>query len=181
MHMMGLLESSNQIARKYNKTHGSVLNSIRNLLKRNPELKDDFIEGTYKDGSGRSRPCFYLTIAGEQIMKNKFELNTVARSLETPFVDELSQALKAFNIYGERQYKVLNYRIDFYIPKLKVAIEYDENDHKNYSYEEQELRELHIKKELGCRFIRVSDKNTNAFNIALVLKELIYNGWNQNG
>lgn len=174
MHMMGLLESSNQIARKYNKTHGSVLNSIRNLLKRNPELKDDFIEWTYKDSSGRSRPCFYLTIAGERIIKNKFELHSVARSLEEPFIDQLQDALKPFGIYGERQYKVLNYRIDFYIERLNIAIEYDENDHKGYSYEQHEDRERKIKDILGCRFIRVSDKNSNAYNIALIIKELIY-------
>jgi len=174
MNMMGLLESSKDIARKYNKTHGSILNSIRNLIKRNPELKEDFIESEYRDSSGRIRPCFYLTIAGENIMKNKFELHSVARSLEEPFIKQLEDALKPFGIRGIKQYRVLDYRIDFYIERLKVAIEYDENDHKGYSYEKQELRERRIKEELGCSFIRVSDKNSNGHNIALILKELVY-------
>ena len=174
MYMMGLLESSRDIARKYNKTHGSVLNTIRNLIKRNPELKEDFIEHEYKDSNGRNRPCFYITINGERIIQNKFELHSVARSLEEPFIDQLQDALKPFGIYGERQYKVLNYRIDFYIERLNIAIEYDENDHKGYSYKQQEEREKNIKDVLGCKFIRVSDKNSNAYNIALIIKELIY-------
>lgn len=174
MYMMGLLESSKDIARKYNKTHGSILNTIRNLIKRNPELKEDFIEDEYKDSNGRNRPCFYITINGERIIKNKFELHSVARSLEEPFIDQLQDALKPFGIYVERQYKVLNYRIDFYIERLNIAIEYDENDHKGYSYEQHEERERKIKDILGCRFIRVSDKNSNAYNIALIIKELIY-------
>ena len=107
-------------------------------------------------------------------MKNKYELNTVARSLEKPFLDDLEDVLKPFHIYGVRQYKVLDYRIDFYIERLNVAIEYDENNHKGYSYEQQELREKKIKEELGCRFIRVSDNNSNGHNIALILKELLY-------
>lgn len=174
MHMMGLLESSKEIARRYNKTHGSVLSSIRNLIKRNPELKEDFIESEYKDSNGRIRPCFYLTISGEQIIKNKFELHSVARSLEEPFLNQLEDTLKPFGIYGERQYKVLNYRIDFYIERLNIAIEYDENDHKGYSYEQQEEREKNIKELLGCKFIRVSDKNSNGYNIALILKEILH-------
>ena len=174
MYMMGLLESSRDIARKYNKTHGSVLNTIRNLIKRNPELKEDFIEHEYKDSNGRNRPCFYITINGERIIKNKFELHSVARSLEEPFIVQLQDALKPFGIYWEKQYKVLNYRIDFYIERLNIAIEYDENDHKGYSYEQHEERERKIKDILGCKFIRVSDKNSNAYNIALIIKELIY-------
>ena len=33
-------------------------------------------------------------------------------------------------------------------------------------------RQRNIEKELGCRFIRVSDNNTNAYNIGLVIKKI---------
>jgi very-short-patch-repair endonuclease len=66
----------------------------------------------------------------------------------------------------------LSYRIDYYIKDLNIAIEYDENEHKNYTYEQQELRQAEIEKELGCRFIRVSDKNSDEYNIGLIIKEL---------
>ena len=91
---------------------------------------------------------------------------------EIEFLDQLEQALQPFNIKGIRQYSILSYRIDYYIPSLKIAIEYDENEHSNYTYEQQEGRQRNIEKELGCRFIRVSDKNTDSYNIGFVIKNI---------
>ena len=75
-------------------------------------------------------------------------------------------------IAGIPQYPILNYRIDYYIPNLKIAIEYDENNHKNYSYEAQEGRQKEIEKELGCRFIRVSDKQSYFENVKTVINKI---------
>jgi very-short-patch-repair endonuclease len=91
---------------------------------------------------------------------------------EIEFINQLEEALEPFNIKGIRQFSILSYRIDYYIPSLKVAIEYDENDHKNYSYEAHEGRQQEIEKKLGYRFIRVSDKNTNSYNIGFVIKNI---------
>lgn len=94
---------------------------------------------------------------------------------EVEFLDKLEEAFKPFNIKGIRQYNILTYRIDYYIPELKIAIEYDENDHIQYTYEQHELRQKQIEKELSCKFIRVSDNNTDAYNIGMVLKKIIRN------
>ena len=91
---------------------------------------------------------------------------------EINFLNKLEQSLKPFNITGIRQYSVLNYRIDYYIPSLNIAIEYDENGHSNYTYEQHELRQEQIENELGCKFIRVTDFKTNEYNIGLVIKEI---------
>lgn len=91
---------------------------------------------------------------------------------ELEFLDKLETSLIPFNIKGINQYTALNYRIDYYIPSLNIAIEYDENDHKNYSYEAHKGRQKEIEEELGCRFIRVSDKNSDEYNIGLVIKEI---------
>ena len=95
---------------------------------------------------------------------------TVVKEIE--FLDLLEETLVPFNISGERQYKVDNYKIDYYIPSLKVAIEYDENGHKDYSYDKQEGRQAYIEDKLGCRFIRVTDKYDNGYNVGLVLKNI---------
>ena len=95
---------------------------------------------------------------------------------EIDFLDKLENALIPFGIKGINQYNVLNYRIDYYIPSLNVAIEYDENAHKHYTYEQHELRQKFIEEELGCRFIRVSDKNNDDYNIGLVIKQLLKYG-----
>ena len=57
-------------------------------------------------------------------------------------------------------------------PNLNIAIEYDENYHNTYTYEQHEGRQKEIEKELGCKFIRISDKNSDDYNIGFVLKEL---------
>lgn len=92
---------------------------------------------------------------------------------EIEFFNKLETILEIFNINYEKQYKIFNYKIDMYLPKLNLAIEYDENDHKCYSYEQQELRQKEIEEELGCKFIRVSDKDRDELNIGLILKEFM--------
>ena len=49
-----------------------------------------------------------------------------------------------------------NYRIDWYIPELKLAIEYDESSH-NFRKREDTTRQQAIEAELGCHFIRYKD------------------------
>ena len=88
---------------------------------------------------------------------------------EIKFLDKLQEALKPFDLEGIKQYKVLNYKIDFYIPKLNIAIEYDENEHKDYSYKQQQGRQKEIENSLGCDFIRISDKQNDEYNIGVVL------------
>lgn len=110
------------------------------------------------------------------IINNYFNSNKIIlasfQRKEISFLDMLEESLKPFNITGVRQYNILGYRIDYYIPSLNIAIEYDENGHKNYSYEKHEGRQKEIESELGCRFIRVTDKNSHSFNVGKVIKEM---------
>jgi len=54
------------------------------------------------------------------------------------------------------QYPVLNYRIDFYLPELNIAIEYDEKHHNSNKKSDNE-RQKEIEKILKCDFIRVGE------------------------
>lgn len=101
------------------------------------------------------------------------ELIVITERKELSFVNDLEEFLSAFNIKGIAQYKIDDkYRIDYYIPDLKIAIEYDENSHKNYNKNEEKIREEYINSKLGCKFIRVSDDNSDIKNIGIVAKEL---------
>ena len=62
------------------------------------------------------------------------------------------------------KYHVLNYRIDAYLPKHKLAIEIDELGHVDRINDQE--RQLAIEKELDCKFIRINpDKERfNVFN-----------------
>ena len=155
-------------------------------------VSDYFIKSTYKDASGKQNKYYECTKLGLDILADKtqgksklilknyinsnFENKDISILLierkEIEFINQLEQALKPFGIQGEKQFKVLRYRIDYYIPSLNIAIEYDENDHSNYTYEAHEGRQKEIEKELSCRFIRVSDNNTDAYNIGLVIKKI---------
>nr|DAH73524.1 MAG TPA: restriction endonuclease [Caudoviricetes sp.] len=112
-------------------------------------------------------------------IKDNFSFRVIPIRKEIKFLDRLEEALKSFNIKGERQYivksdKGTNYRIDFYIPSLNIAIEYDENGHQGYTYEQHEGRQSYIKSKLGCRFIRVTDRNSDEYNIGIIIK-VIFN------
>lgn len=50
------------------------------------------------------------------------------------------------------------YRIDYYVPELELAIEYDENYHNNQSYRDK-IRQKYIKNKLNCEFIRISEND----------------------
>ena len=55
----------------------------------------------------------------------------------------------------QRQYNVLNYRIDLYFHDYKPAIEIDENGQSYRNIDYKIKRQKAIEKELGCKFIRI--------------------------
>ena len=53
------------------------------------------------------------------------------------------------------QYKVLNYRVDYYFVDFNLCVEFDESYHESKSVKKMDLdRQLLIEKELNCKFIR---------------------------
>ncbi|MBE7691143.1 antA/AntB antirepressor family protein [Tenacibaculum piscium] len=65
------------------------------------------------------------------------------------------------NLFSEyticSQYSVFGgeYRIDWYIPELNLAVEFDENHHLNSENKRlDEIRQNRIEAELGCKFLR---------------------------
>lgn len=102
--------------------------------------------------------------------EDKYKLeNLMLIRNEHIFLDLLEKKLKTFNLEGIRQYKILSYKVDYYIPSLNIAIEYDEYGHRGYSYNRQEGRQKEIEKEIGCKFIRVSSKSSNEENVNKIL------------
>lgn len=114
----------------------------------------------------------HMSLDDKEKYLSLFNKTIISTRKEIEFLDELENALSIFNIKGIKQYSVLLYRIDYYIPDLNIAIEYDENNHDHYSYESHEGRQLKIEKELGCRFIRISDNNNIGYNIGYVIKNI---------
>jgi very-short-patch-repair endonuclease len=190
--------SSVNISKMIGTKNTYILRDIRNYILKISNIKiaivdDYFIESTYVNSQNKVQPCYLATLKGVKfILDNKRKHKNIYPLLqwynknkesdsdiiilqdrkEIEFINKLEQSLIPFSMNGIRQYQVLTYRIDYYIPKLNIAMEYDEDEHKNYTYEKQKGRQIEIEKELGCRFIRVSDKNSDEHNIGLVFKEL---------
>ena len=59
------------------------------------------------------------------------------------------------------QHYVLGYRIDLYVPKYKVAIEVNELGHCTRNIKSDIEKQSKIKKELGCKFIRIDPSREN--------------------
>lgn len=106
------------------------------------------------------------------------DLFSIESRKEIEFLDLLEKVFEPFGYSCIRQKSVMNgkYRIDLYIEELKIAIEYDEYTHKQYTYEQQEYRQIEIIRNLDCKFIRVNDSESNAYNIGLVMKGIIEYG-----
>lgn len=92
---------------------------------------------------------------------------------EIEFGSMLEEALKELELKIVPQYNVDNkYRIDFYIPQLNKAVEYDEQQHQ-YQEKEDIEREKYIKDKLGCKFIRCDYRDSDIKNVMKVLKEVM--------
>lgn len=156
--------------------------------------EDEKVTSRTKDSLGRDNAATFLTEKGLVQLLSKARTISKAKKLkitkdlqeqgffkefsftsskETEFISLLEEILEPMGITGERQFYCKEKYIDFYIPSLRLAVEYDENDHNGYTYENQELRQQILENELGCTFIRLSDKNSHAYNVGLVMKEII--------
>ena len=125
-----------------------------------------------KTKSKEYKDKFKNWLVSEGLIEDSF---CITSRKEIEFLDMLEEVLKPFGYKTIRQYSVLDYKIDLYIEDLNIAIEYDENNHKDYSYEEHEGRQSLIEKELGCKFIRLSDKEDDLYNVGLVMKGIMSN------
>ena len=98
-----------------------------------------------------------------------FTLHDVINTKEQTVINSIKDAFEEENM--QSQYTVLNYRIDLYFHKYKLAIEIDELGHndRNIDYEIQRQREL--ERELDCEFIRINPDAID-FNISKEINKI---------
>ena len=71
------------------------------------------------------------------------------------------------------RYSVLNYKIDLYFFKHKLALEVDEKRHKDINRYKEDTRENAIKEHVDCEFIRIN-LDEKSFDIDIEIGK-IYN------
>ena len=137
-----------------------LIDNKRRLNELNPQAKFDCNEAN----------TIYINEAGLRALVIKSQLPTasdVATQLgisvetryvrkETEIVGFVQDVLTQMMVPFEFQKNVNNFRIDLYLPDQKLAIEIDEHNHadRDPSYEKE--REMYIKAQLGCKFLRIN-------------------------
>ena len=156
-------------------------------------VEEYFIKSTYKDTSGKENKCYLITQKGIKMIldntrsyKNKEKLYdfynkysneytvVLVNREEIDFINMLEETLEPFNVKGIKQYTVLDYRIDHYIPILKIAIEYDEGEHKYYSYDKQEVY-LDLLRYDSCRSSRL-ESDGDCPDCGCILRVYVHQG-----
>ena len=163
--------NSRDIAKNYGKRNPDINRAINNLLAKNPELSEHFIESTYISSRGRCEKQFELDDIAVDILTNKFKYNIRSARFEYKYINEIQDFLNVMSIEYIPQYPVDNYRIDLYIPKYNLAIEIDEEEHK-YKRDYDKIRQKYIEKLIHCVFIRVHEGESCGSVIARITKEM---------
>lgn len=176
--------SSMDIAELTGKQHSHVLRDIKVLLDQGVDqgvAQQHFDPNTYSDANGQSRAMYTITKEGIGLLATRYgskplsEISggivLVATRFEEAFMSKLIEVLEEVGISIHTQYGVDKYRLDAYIPSHNLAIEYDEIHH-DYIIKQDSVRENIIKSLLGCSFIRLSYKDSDATNIGRVLNRL---------
>ena len=95
---------------------------------------------------------------------------------EIDIVGFIQEMLTQVRIPFEFQKSVANYRIDLYLPSLKLAIEIDENNHADRDPSYEQAREERIREELGCKFLRINPDASDfklASCVGRIVREII--------
>lgn len=176
--------TSKEVAEITGKEHKHVMRDIRVM-----EIAWGKVTGrkfpltSYVDQWNREQPMYKLNKTEVSYINQRFMNKSLAEfcgqqaivcttRFETAFGKQLIETLTPLGIEVETQKFVCGkYRIDFYLPKYKLAIEYDEQQHQ-FQHEADNKRMEDIKKELGCSFVRLDYENTDATNVGIVLSEI---------
>lgn len=112
----------------------------------------------------------HRTIVSDDVINNlinRFDLNLnlITKSKEQKYINIIIECFK--NHKYKTQYNVYAFYIDLYFIDLKLAIECDENNHKDRDKKYDNNRQALIENYLKCKFIRFNpdDKNFNIFTI----------------
>jgi len=86
--------------------------------------------------------------------------------------DTLSCIQRAIPWSGIREFPIGDYRIDLWIPSIRMAVECDENNHKDYDKNQEKEREDFITHALQCSYIQYNPYAQD-FNILDVICKLL--------
>ena len=121
--------------------------------------------------------CRSINIEYKDVTLNNVEIKYIEREITKEqstigFINKCFVHLNPFPQYYIFKNKKEYYSIDLYIEKYKLAIECDENNHKDRNPLKEKERTEFIMNKLGCKFIRFNPDDEN-FDIANVINEIL--------
>ena len=157
----------------------------------NPQNKKPFSQFdknkfTYRNARPQAHSLFINIEGLKQLVSkaNKPEATVLAKKMgidvyqkitriEIDIVHELNVYCEHSGIQAKPQYtpKKSKYAIDYYLPEYRLAIEIDENNHKDRDPIYEKDREKQLKKILGCQFIRCNPDDPD-FSIGDLLGQI---------
>lgn len=159
--------SSVELATLCEKRHDNVMRDIKKMESSYLEVfgvEHKFALRSYLDKKNQSRPCFQLTQHQARYVANKYGIildnsnDVTVREVRYEYCfgeDIVKNLFSGYNILSQFPVFEGEYRIDWYIPELNLAIEFDEEQHSTTkNMEADEIRQKRIEKELGCKFAR---------------------------
>ena len=96
-------------------------------------------------------------------------LDVIFSCMEASTLSIIKESFKHLKSYT--QYQVDKYRIDLYFTEHRIAIECDENNHKDYKNDPE--RQKYIEEKLNCTFIRYNP-SVRFFNVGVVINQIIH-------
>ena len=102
-----------------------------------------------------------------------FKEHDIILTKEQSVLKSVMDAFEGENM--QTQCSVLGYRIDLYFHDYKLAVEVDEEGHKDRNIDHEIKRQEAIKEKLGCEFIRINpdEKTFNRYIKKLTKNSLI--------
>jgi very-short-patch-repair endonuclease len=144
-----LRQNVKNINKKTYKELIEINQSIQNYINEDPQTI--FID---KDGLRSFVLKSKKTIAIDLCKSLNIDVNIKFLYKEQEIIYYVKRYLTNTNEKYTEQYKIKKYFIDLYINSLNIALEIDENNHKDRDKEYETDREDYIKKKLNCKFIR---------------------------
>ena len=169
--------------KKLSEILGSTRESIQNIKNK---FGNKFNEGIHYEWSSKRGSPRLIVINKEGAIKiamklpNEKAANFLANegiekkhkiTHESHYIEIIKEAINNLTP-AIKQYSVDGYRIDLYLPELKLAIECDEQGHKNYNIFRHELRQKHLEQKMNCQFIRF-DPHKEDFNVGAVIHKIL--------
>lgn len=105
-----------------------------------------------------------------------FDLNYENILIISPLRKECEFGIKLMNVLEnicnvETQKYIDGFKVDFYIPKFNLAIEFDEDHHSRQKNEDMS-RQKYIENKIGCRFVRIKESEKFEISFNKILREL---------